>query len=173
MKKHYWLREDFDTLMSLLPGADVRLPHSNTLGHSLQYPKHIDGAVAELKLRGLLADRQALDKLVAAGVATPQKMAGSGAITLWSKDDIDAAAEYLYDNDQWSPWTHFCYVANIKFGQAVKAYRVAAARYGLGFTLGFDILGLNTVIEPAKTPDEYAWIAFYPADAKLKPEGVR
>lgn len=172
MKTHYWLREDFDVLMGLLPGADVQLPNGNKLGHSLQYPKHIEGAVSELKLRGLLVDRPALEKLIADGVVNPLKMSGSKGISMWSKDDIDAAAEYLYDNDLWSSWTHFCYVANIKFGQAVKAYRVAAARFNLGFTLGFDILGLNTVIEPAKTPDEYAWIAFYPANATLKPEGV-
>ena len=172
MKKHYWLREDFDVLMELLPGAGLGLLSANVTGHSLFYPKYIEGAVAELKLRDLKVDGYCLQKLVDDGVVSPQKMFGSQSITLWGKGDIDAAAEYLYDNDQWSSWTHFCYVANIKFGQAVKAYRVAAARYNLGFTLGFDILGLNTVIEPAKTPDEYAWIAFYPADVKLKPEGA-
>lgn len=172
MKKHYWLREDFDNLMGLLPGADVQLPGGNKLGHSLQYPKYTEGAIAELKLRGLLADQKVLDRMVAEGIAHPQTMSGSAGILLWSKEDIDAVAEYLYENDQWSSWTHFCFVSNIRYGQAVKAYRVAAARYGLGFTLSFDLPGLVTVIEPGQTGNDYAWIAFYPGNAKLKPEGV-
>jgi len=170
MKKHYWLREDFDNLMGLLPGADVELPNGNKLGHSLQYPKHVEGALAELKLRGLQVDGHSLQKLVDEGVVHPKRMEGSDTMTLWSKDDIDAAAEYLYENDQWSPWTHFCYVANIRFGQAVKAYQVAAARYGLGFTLNFDLPGLVTVIEPGEEPDDYAWIKFFPRNTKLQPQ---
>lgn len=172
MKKHYWLREDFDTLMGLLPGAEIILPHGNTLGHTLQYPKHVDGAIAELKLRGLLADRKAMEMMVAEGIVRPFLMSDSAGITLWDKEDIDATADYLYENDRWSSWTHFCYVSNIRFGQAVKAYRVAAARYNLGFSLNFDLPGLVTVIEPGQTPDDYAWVAFYPGDAKLKLDGV-
>jgi hypothetical protein len=136
---------------------------------SLFYPKYIEGAVAELKLRGLQVDGYALQKLVDEGVVHPKRMEGSETMTLWSKDDIDAAAEYLYENDQWSSWTHFCFVANIRYGQAVKAHRVAAARYGLGFTLNFDLPGLVSVIEPGEEPDDYAWIAFYPGNMKLRP----
>lgn len=170
MKKHYWLREDFDALMELLPGAGMGLPGANKSGMSLFYPKHIEGAVAELKLRGLEVDGYGLQKLVDEGVVNPKRMEGSDTMTLWSKEDIDAAAEYLYENDQWSPWTHFCYVANIRFGQAVKAHRVAAARFGLGFTLGFDLPGLVSVIEPGEEPDGYAWIKFFPRNTKLQPQ---
>ncbi len=169
MKKYYWLREDFDVLMELLPGASMGLPGANKSGMSLFYPKHIEGAVAELKLRGLEVTPEDLDNLVATGIVKPETMSGSDGIALWSKEDIDAAAEYLYENDQWSPWTHFCYVANIRFGQAVKAHRVAAARFGLGFTLGFDLPGLVSVIEPGEEPDGYAWIKFFPRNTKLQP----
>jgi hypothetical protein len=168
-KSHYWLRRDFDNLMGLLPGAEIALPNGNRLGHTLQYPKHVEGAIAELKLRGLECDAATLESLVAEGVVNPERMPESDGIKMWSKDDIDAAAEYLYDHDKWSPWTAFCFVSNIRFGQAVKAYRVAAARYNLGFTLNFDLPGLVTVIEPGDSPDDYAWITFYPGDTKLRP----
>jgi len=169
-KRHYWLREDFDNLMGLLPGGDVALPGDDRSGSSLHYPKRTEGAISELKLRGLQCDVDAIEAIIAEGVVDPKLMPTSPeGVMLWRKEDIDAAAEHLNRHLKWSPWTAFCFVANIRFGQAVKAYRVAAARYGLGFTFGFDLPGLVTVIEPGDSPDDYAWIAFYPGDTKLQP----
>ena len=61
--RHYWLREDFDHLMGLLPGAELGTPGANASGMSLFYPKHTEGAVAELRIRGLKCDCELLIKL--------------------------------------------------------------------------------------------------------------
>ena len=182
-RRHYWLREDFDHLMGLLPGAGLALPGSSTSGASLTYPKHTEGAAAELKLRGLECDGFLLQQLADEGIIKPGRghslvsdnegnvrTVPSSRILYWSKEDIDAAAEHLYLQGRWCPWTSFCLVGNLRFGQAVKAHRVAAARYGLGFTYGFDPIGLVTVIEPPAEGEEYAFVRFYPKGTKLAPE---
>ena len=38
------------------------------------------------------------------------------------------------------------------------------------FLVGFDVLGLVSVIEPATDPDEYAYIRFFPQGTKLEPK---
>ena len=91
-------------------------------------------------------------------------------VLFWSKDTIDAAAEWLYENERWGSWTHFCWVCNLRYGQCVKAHRVAAARYDLGISLSFDPLGLVTVIEPADDPDDYAYVRFFPKGTKVEPQ---
>ncbi len=170
-KRHYWVREDFDHLMGLLPGADRVTPNGNKQGSTLEYPKHTEGAVSELKLRGLTCDGEKLVGMVSEGIVKPELMAGSQSIYMWEKADIDAAAEHLFAKREWNSWTHFCFVGNLRFGQAVKAYRVAAAKYGLGFSMSFDILGLTTVIEPAENAaTDYGWVKFFPADVSLDPQ---
>lgn len=167
-KRHYWLRDDFEELIRVIPGADFPMPNDANSSSSLVYPKHTKGAVAELKLRGLRCDGALLTRLAEDGIVNPKPMAGSEHILLWDRADIDAAADWLYDNEHWDSWTHFCWASNVRFGQAVKAHRVACARYGLGFNLSFDVLGLVTVIEPATDPDDFAWIRFYPTGTKVE-----
>ena len=180
-KRHFWLRGDFDELMALLPGNDLALPGWADTSISLTYPKSCKGAVAELKLRGLACDEADLEALRTQGIVTPRRgeslasdeqgnaaFAPSTKIDYWSKEDIDAAAEWLYANERWSPWTHFCWVSNLRFGQAVRAHRYMCARHNLGFSASFDVLGLVTVIEPAEDPAGYARVRFFPQGTKVE-----
>lgn len=166
-RHHYWLREDFDHLMGVLPAADHEFPNDRNTSSSLFYPKTTEGAFRELRLRGLQCDEATLLRLVEQQVVTP---AGEPAALQWSKHDIDAAAERLYENGDRNPWTQFCWVGNLRYGQCVKAYRVASARFGLPFSMDFDPLGLVTVIEPASSPDEYARVRFFPKGTILEPQ---
>jgi hypothetical protein len=178
-KRHYWLREDFDRLMDLLPAADremllqmgasLELPGDRSRSTSLVYPKTIEGAFRELRMRGLKCDAADLMRLVEQRIVQP---AGELSDLQWSKDDIDAAAEWLYENERWDSWTHFCWVCNLRFGQCVQAYRVAAARFGWGFSHSFDPLGRVTVIEPPDDPDDYARVRFFPKGTKVEPKEV-
>jgi len=180
--RHYWLREDFDELIGVIPGADMPMAGDRDASCSLVYPKSTQGAVAELKLRGIACDGEKLLDIVAEGIVKPE--AGTSLVTdaagnvgtepstrilYWSKEDIDAAAEYLYGEGCWGSWTHFCWVTNLRFGQAVKAHRVACVKYGLGFALSFDVPGFVTVIDPAEDATvNYARIRFYPMGTKLE-----
>lgn len=174
-RPHYWLREDFDHLIGLLPGKDHEFPGDKSRSVSLIYPKTTEGAFRELRLRGFDVDGMDLWKLAAEGIVRPKGarpgITWTGEDWLeWSKEDIDAAAEWLYENGKWNSWTHFCWTGNLRYGQCVKARRVAAARYGLGFTIGFDVLGLVTVIEPPENPDDYAHVRFFPMGTKVEPQ---
>ena len=173
-RRHYWLREDFDHLMGLLPGKDHEFPNDRNSSSSLFYPKSTEGAFRELRLRGFDCDGMDLWKLAANEVVHPAGaspvMTWTGTDYLeWSKEDIDAAAEWLYEHGKWNSWTHFCWVSNLRYGQCVKARRVAAARYGIGFAMSFDVLGLVTVIEPPENPDDYAFVRFFPKGMEVEP----
>ena len=162
-KRHYLLRADFDHLMDLLPGDDHEFPGDRDSSASLHYPKSTEGAHRELVLRGLKCDAALLREFVDRQIV---KTDGE----LWSKDDIDAAAEWLYeDESHWDSFTHFCWVNNLRFGQCIKARRVAAAMFRLPFSLSFDPLGLVSVVEPAEGSDDYAFIRFFPKGTKLQP----
>lgn len=174
-RPHYWLREDFDHLIGLLPGKDHEFPGDRSRSVSLIYPKTTEGAFRELRMRGFDCDGMDLWRLAADGIVQPK--GARPAITWtgedwleWSKEDIDAAAEWLYEHCKWNSWTHFCWTANLRYGQCVKAFRVAAARYGLAFSMGFDVLGLVTVIEPPENPDDYAYVRFFPKGMKVEPQ---
>jgi len=182
--RHYWLREDFDELIGVIPGADLPVGGGGSASCSLVYPKWTRGAVAELKLRGLECDAAMLVQMAEKGVVNPQRGAsvvcdgqseveavppGDVMTWSWSKADIDAAAEYLYDEGHWGSWTHFCWVANLRYGQAVKAHRVACLKYDKGFSLNFDVPGFVTVIEPAADASvDYARVQFYPGGTRLE-----
>jgi len=182
--RHYWLREDFDELIGVIPGADVPLPGDKDSSSSLVYPKSTKGAVAELKLRGIDCNGAMLQRLADDGIVKPEcgtsvvtddegdiKTEASSRILYWGSQDIDAAAEYLYNEGCWGRWTHFCWVANLRFGQAVKAHRVTCVNHGLGFHLSFDIPGFVTLIEPAEDATaDFARIRFYPNGTKLVPQ---
>jgi hypothetical protein len=173
-KRHCWLREDFDCLMAPVSSAWEwaakvgRCPDKRSAGAALTYPKTTEGALRELRLRGLKCDAVTLLGLVERGVVRP---AGEPPDLQWTKDDIDTAAEWLYEKGHWDSWTHFCWVCNLRFGQCVKAYRVAAARFGWGFSLSFDLLGCVSVIDPPEEPDGYAFIRFFPTETKVAPVG--
>jgi len=182
-KRHYWVREDFDHLIGLLPAADFPFPNSENSSSALVYPKSTEGAFRELRLRGLECDGPLLEQLVQEGIVAPKTghamvvddqnnvdYVPSTRILLWSQEAIDAAAEWLYQNGRWGSWTHFCWVCNLRFGQCVKAHRVAAARYDLGSGISFDPLGLVTVIEPPEDPDDYAYVRFFPQGTKVQPQ---
>jgi len=81
---------------------------------------------------------------------------------------LDAAAEWLYEHERWNPWTHYCWVSNLRFGQAVRAHRYMCARYNKGFSVGFDAIGLVTVIEPPDNPNDYARVQFYPKGTRVE-----
>jgi hypothetical protein len=178
-KRHYWLREDFDRLIGLLPAADLQRlkemgaslewPSDRSRSTSLVYPKTIEGAFRELRMRGLKCDAADLLHLVEKHIVDP---AGELSDLQWSKEDIDAAAEWLYENQRWDSWTHFCWVCNLRFGQCVQAYRVASARFGWGLGPSFDPLGRVTVIEPPADPDGYARVRFYLKGTKVEPREV-
>jgi hypothetical protein len=180
-KRHYWLRSDFDELMGVLAGSSLPDAGSADSSCSLAYPKSTKGAVAELKLRGLECDAMALHHLVDKGIVTPKPghtlvndrqgnvgIIASERLVFWGKADIDAAAEWLYDNDYWGHWTHFCWVADLRFGQAVQAHRYMCARHNLGFSIGFDAIGVVSVIEPPENPNDYARVRFYPKGTKVE-----
>lgn len=182
-KRHYWVREDFDELIGVIPGADIPMRSDHDASCSLVYPKSTKGAAAELKLRGLECDEALLAKLVDEGVIEPDRgqsivtdqqgnvgTVPSERLVLWTKQNIDAAAEWLYDNDRWTSWTHFCWVSNLRYGQAVKAHRVTCIKYDLGFHVGFDVPGLVTVIEPARDQGGYARVQFHPMGTRLEPK---
>lgn len=159
-KRHYLLRADYDHLMDLLPGDDHEFPGDRDSSASLHYPKTIVGAHRELVLRGLKCDVAILRELVDGQIV---KTDGEQ----WSKDDIDAAAEWLYeDESHWDSFTHYCWVNNLRFGQCIKARRVAAALFRLPFTLSFDPLGLASFVEPAEGSDDYGFIRFFPKGTK-------
>lgn len=181
--RHYWLREDFDHLMSLIGAEDFPVLTGQNSGTALVYPKTTEGAVMELRTRGLKCDRVLLTKLVEDGILNPRRghlltsddhgevkfQPISTRILYWDKEAIDYAAEWLYQHDYWESWTHFCWVANLRFGQAVKAHRVACARYGLGFHTAFDIPGFLTIIEPTQDATlNYATVSFYPDTMKAE-----
>ncbi len=172
-KRHYWVREDFDHLMELLPAQDHEFPGDRRSSSSLTYPKSTEGAFRELRLRGLHVDGIYLWQLAEKGIVRPGGIRPGFTWTgedflEWSKEDIDAAAEWIYSNDpsKWSSWTHYCWVNDLSFGQCVKAFRVAAARYNLGFSLGFDPIGKVTVIEPAARIHMSGW---YTSSRPAKP----
>jgi hypothetical protein len=172
-KRHYWIRDDFDHLMGLLPGGDHEFPGDRKSSSSLVYPKNTEGAFRELRLRGLNCDGITLWNLVAAGTVRPEGaregMTWTGEDYLeWSKEDIDAAAEHLYENQSWNSWTHYCWVNNLSFGQCVKAFRVACARFNLPFSLGFDPVGLVSVVEPADDTADFGYIRFFSKGVKLE-----
>ena len=166
-KRHYWLREDFDHLMKLLPVRDQKSHDCRESGSSLAYAKNIKGALGELRLRGLQCDESVLMHLVDQKVVRPKSDSSS---PQWTKKNIDTAAEWLYEHQRWSSWTHFCWTCNLRYGQVVKAYRVAAARYDLRFSMSFEPLGLVTVIEPADSAEDYAWVRFFQSGAKVDPQ---
>lgn len=186
-KRHYWLREDFDEIMGLWPGSDMGRPGAADSSMSLFYPKSLKGATGELKLRGLDCTEADLMLLAERGVVSPDRghslvtddegnvgTQPSSGITYWTKEAIDAAANWLYDNDRWGHWTHFCWVANLRFGQAVRAHRYMCARHDLGVRTSFDVVGVVTVIDPPDNPetsDDYARVRFYPAGTKVEVQG--
>jgi hypothetical protein len=149
---HYWDRESYDELMELIPGEAP-----------VEYPIGTAAAVSELKLRGLRCEPPTLLKLVGDGKVDVAK------IGEWSKAAIDAAAEVLYAAGAWDSWTHWCFVANARFGQVVKARRVASALFGLPFKFSFDCPGLVTVIEPGADGGEYSRVRFYPSGTQVSP----
>lgn len=178
-KRHYWVREDFDLLMDLLPDQDREHPGDRDSSSSLVYPKSTEGAFRELRYRGLFVDGIYLWKLVEKGIVQPE--GGRPGITWtgrdflnWRKEDIDAAAEWIYANDPqaWSSWTHYCWVNNLSYGQCVRAYRVAIARYNLPFSCNFEPMAVVSAIELAEHPDDYARVTFYPRGTKLAPAEV-
>ena len=179
--RHYWLRQDFDAMMEMVPGNDPPLPEAKDTSFSLTYPKSVKGAVAELNLRGIKCDEADMESMVKAGIVTPRHgkspsrdergsthSVPSTESTCWAPSDIDAAAEWLYKHERWNPWTHFCWVSNLRFGQAVRAHRYMCARYNKGFSAGFDAIGLVTVIEPPDDPADYARVQFYPKGTPIE-----
>lgn len=164
-KRHYWLRDDFEEMIRVIPGADMPMGADAKSSSSLVYPKNTEGAFRELRLRGLQCDAATLMELAEKQIVRPT---GGLSDLEWDRDDIDAAADWLYDNQRWGSWTHFCWVSNVRFGQAVKAHRVTCARYGLGFNLSFDVLGMVTIVEPATDSESYAWIRFCPAGTAIE-----
>jgi len=161
VKRHYWLREDFDQLIELLPRVDLK---SLRGGAASEYPKTTRQVFAELLMRGLHVDTSTMSFIMRHGKAcVAHKTVDDRWENLaWEKDHVDAAAEWLYGKGKWSSRTHFCANGNLRYGQVVKAYCVAAARFGLPFVMGFDLKDLVAVIEPADDANEYAYVRFFP-----------
>ncbi len=171
---HYWVREDFEHLVSVATEMGFH-------GSLTRVSNTTEEAVQELKLRGLQADGFLLTRMTEKGIVDPRRgtsvyLTNDGVVSepttrilSWTKETIDAAAEWLYEHDYWTPWTHFCWVSNLRFGQVVQAHRLACARYGLGFRRGFDIPGFLTIIEPAvDATKNFATVRFYPNTMKAE-----
>lgn len=160
MKRHYWLRDSFTHLVSLtIEVTPGRLwANGAEQGYSLVYPKTTLGACRELQLRGLNASVPALNYLIRRGLVRPPR---TGRNYEWLPDQIDWAAEHFHQREEWTATTQFCRVADLEFGQVVKAYRVAAARYGLPFCLDFELRNVVAVIEPASAPTAFARVRFH------------
>jgi hypothetical protein len=159
-KRHYWLRDSFAHLASLT--AEVTLgglgANGADQGHSIVYPKTTLGACRELQVRGLNASVPALNDLIRRRLVRPPR---AGRNYQWFPEQIDWAAEYLDQQEEWTATTQFCRVADLEFGQVVKAYRVAAARFGLPFRVDFELQHVVAVIEPASAPTAYARVRFH------------
>lgn len=167
MKRYYWLRDSFAHLVNLTPKAD--LPEETAVvqdrGYSLAYPKSTLGACHELRVRGLDVSVASLDDLIHHELVQPMCR---GMNHEWSAEQIDLAAEHFDGAKFWMATTHFCRMADLEFGQVAKAYRVAAARFGLPFREEFELRQLVTVVEPASEPTAYGWVSFYPRGASLR-----
>jgi hypothetical protein len=174
-KRHYWDREDFDMLL----GVVDRDPHPDPVHEAasatcLNYPKSIEGAYRELRLRGLECDEGDLKLMVTDaivrpdGIEHPEDDLGK---QRWEKHHIDAAADWLYEHRRWSSWTHYCYVNNLRYGQCVKAYRAACIRYGFPVTWTFDVQGINQTVEAPANHEDFAYVRFYPQGTELGPVG--
>lgn len=168
-KRHYFLREDFDELMALAPLADVPDPNDRNSSVALSYPKSIEGAFRELRFRGFKVDAADLMRLVEEKIVVPD---GSLSSQEWDKQHIDAAAEWLYDHEQWNSWTHYCWVNNLRYGQCLKAHRAAGVKYGLPMSMSWDAIGLNSTIESPEDPNDYAFVRFFPRGTELGPNGA-
>ena len=166
MKRYYWLRDSFAHLVNLTPKAD--LPEETAVvqdrGYSLVYPKSTPGACRELQVRGLNVSVAALDDLIHRELVRPLSR---GMNHEWSAEQIDRAAECFDGAKCWLTTTHFCRMADLEFGQVAKAYRVAAARFGLPFRVDFELRHVITVVEPASEPTDYGWVSFYPQGTSL------
>lgn len=171
MKRHYWLRESFTHLVGLT--ADVtpdRLwAQGGEQGYSMVYPKTTLGACRELQVRGLDASVPALNYLIRRGLVRPAR---TGRNYEWFPEQIDWAAEYFNHRQEWTATTQFCRMANLEFGQVVRAYRVAAARYDLRFQVDFEVRHVVTVIEPASEPTAFARVRFYPRGTSFVVDGT-
>ncbi len=178
-KRHYWIREDFDVQMGrrqhLAPRSEDSKPTEETKksSMSLVYPKNTEGAYRELRLRGLECDGIVLWQLAAKGIVTPigarREMQWNGKDYLeWRKEDIDAAAEWLYEEGRWCSWTHFCWVCNLSFGQCIEARQMMSIEYGYKESFSFDPVGLITVIEPRESSEDFAAVRFFPKGTELK-----
>jgi len=208
---HFWLREDFEAMMPVLL-ADTG---GKAAAVSLTYPGSTKDATEELKLRGLRTVPCQLFQLVADGFVNPARLPGGANMPVgrpdskcgkeaaarpnlaWDRADVDAAADWLYKRRYWDRWTDFCWMANLRFGQVIEAYRAFCAADGKGFQLGLDVLGSPAarahwtfgrpvrpagdgserfvqaeaapvmVIEPSPAGEGYARVRFFPAGTKL------
>ena len=171
MKRHYWLRESFTYLVSLMMEVTpTRLwadGHRN--GLSIVYPKTTLGASRELHVRGLDTTVPALEYLIRRKLVRPLR---TGRNYQWEPEHIDQAAEYFDQHRNWAATTHFCRVANLEFGQVVSAYRVAAARDNIPLSTNFDLQYLTTVIEPTAEPGGFARVQFYPRGTTFEQNDV-
>jgi hypothetical protein len=182
-RRHYWLREDFEELVSAIPEAGRLDAGDKAASVSLVYPKDTTAVAAELQFRGLRGSPCQLFELVARRVVNPggigsgkmdeEKMArlrgpaSNPPVLHWDRPDVDAAAEWFDKRRYWTTWTHFCCMANLRFGQAVDAYRAFCTANGKGFQLGIDLRGMVTAIEPDPAGEGYAHVRFFPAGTRL------
>lgn len=91
-----------------------------------EYPKSTEEAVLELRKRGLNVDRAKLDYLIRKQ-AISEPRAGTGRNRLWTKRDIDKAARYLDEQQDYVPTAVACMVDNIDPGQDERAFQQVCA----------------------------------------------
>ena len=115
-------RDDYEELF-LMPEGDVA-PEDREQILSQHYPKTTEGAVGELRTRGLDTDPAALDYLIKKG-RIPEPTGGTGRNRRWTREDIDHAAEHLDREAVYVPGTVTRMFLNIDPGQDIRAQREA------------------------------------------------
>ena len=116
-------RADYEELF-IFPEGDLAPRGVREQILAQEYPKTTEGAVGELRTRGLDTDPAALDYLIKKG-RIPEPTGGTGRNRRWTREDIDHAAEHLDREAVYVPGTVMRMFLNLDPGQDIRAQREA------------------------------------------------
>ena len=104
-----------------------------------EYPKSTQQAASELKQRGYAATVNALDYLCRKEICKPKR--GGGGRCFWSPRDIEKAADYLAEQESYSPYGFFAQVLGIRYADYLRSLQEATATVNEEY--GEDVLAEN------------------------------